>query len=101
MDAFFLLGICFSYVGRPLQDLHIWWTTRQVRSLDDKVDKLRSQLEAFEKNKKEMSGSAFVTFKETNFLKGAVMEAGFGAQKIVKYHTCFHSNEPGHLETCN
>jgi hypothetical protein len=34
-------------------------------------------------------------------LKGAVMEAGFGAQKIVKYHTCFHSNEPGHLETCN
>ena len=78
-----MLGICFSY-GRPLQDLHIWWTTRQVRSLDDKVDKLRSQLETFAKNKKEMSGSAFVTFKETNFLKGAVMESGFGVQKNRK-----------------
>eukprot|EP00435_Cladocopium_sp_Y103_P021254 s3217_g5.t1 len=69
---------------RPLQDLHIWWTTRQVRSLDDKVEKLREQLEAFETKPKEMSGSAFVTFKEKGF-KQLLLEDLPSCWKIQSY----------------
>lgn len=76
--------------SRPMQDLHIWWTSRQAQTLQNKarlgpervsgptnpvipiawdaspkqVDALRWELQQKEKQSKRMSGSAFVTFKE-------------------------------------
>ena len=87
--------------SRPMQDLHIWWTSRQAQNLQNKarplfccdsdgprclpkakdhripclqVDALRWELEQKEKQSKRMSGSAFVTFKEKWGLSGLAME---------------------------
>jgi len=70
--------------SRPMQDLHIWWTSRQAQTLQNKVDALRWELQQKEKQSKRMSGSAFVTFKDRKF-KEILLEDFPSCWKIQNY----------------